>query len=72
MPKAAMAVVLAAGLATFAGCAVGPDYVRPGVEAPSAYKELAGWKEGSPVCDFFHVAPPSVERHNPDCGPPAM
>jgi NodT family efflux transporter outer membrane factor (OMF) lipoprotein len=29
-------------------CAVGPNYVRPTVEAPAAYKENAGWKQAQP------------------------
>ena len=29
-------------------CAIGPNYVRPGVEAPAAYKELDGWKRAQP------------------------
>ena len=31
-----------------AGCAVGPNYVRPSVTAPMAYKEAAGWKPAEP------------------------
>ena len=31
-----------------AGCAVGPDYERPKVEAPAAFKEDAGWKAAEP------------------------
>lgn len=31
-----------------AGCAVGPDYVRPGVEAPAAFKETGDWKLAEP------------------------
>lgn len=27
-------------------CAVGPDYVRPGVDKPAAFKEVEGWKDG--------------------------
>jgi NodT family efflux transporter outer membrane factor (OMF) lipoprotein len=30
------------------GCAVGPDYVRPKVEAPAAYKEVQGWRPAAP------------------------
>ena len=30
-------------------CAVGPDYVRPAVETPAAYKEAAGWKQAQPA-----------------------
>jgi NodT family efflux transporter outer membrane factor (OMF) lipoprotein len=29
-------------------CAAGPDYVRPTVDAPAAYKESAGWKSAEP------------------------
>ena len=29
-------------------CAIGPDYVRPTVEAPAAYKESNGWKRAQP------------------------
>ena len=31
-----------------ASCAVGPDYVRPGAEAPAAFKESEGWKPAEP------------------------
>ena len=31
-----------------AACGVGPDYVRPSVEAPAAYKESGNWKVGEP------------------------
>ncbi|MDD5404701.1 MAG: efflux transporter outer membrane subunit [Sulfuricella sp.] len=31
-----------------AGCAVGPDYRRPQVETPAAYKEAQGWKKAEP------------------------
>jgi Outer membrane efflux protein len=31
-------------LALMTGCVVGPDYVRPTVIAPAAYKEVDGWK----------------------------
>jgi NodT family efflux transporter outer membrane factor (OMF) lipoprotein len=37
-----------AAAAALAGCTVGPDYVRPGVETPAAFKELAGWKRAAP------------------------
>ncbi len=40
-----IAVVLAAALG---GCMVGPDYRRPEVAAPVAYKEAAGWKRAEP------------------------
>ncbi|OFZ99927.1 MAG: RND transporter [Betaproteobacteria bacterium RIFCSPLOWO2_02_FULL_62_17] len=31
-----------------AGCTVGPDYVRPGVEVPEAFGESQGWKPAEP------------------------
>lgn len=36
------------GLVMFFGCAVGPDYKRPTVNVPVAFKELKGWKEAQP------------------------
>lgn len=39
----AMAAVLA-----LAGCAVGPDYVKPQIDVPSAYKEHGPWKTAEP------------------------
>jgi NodT family efflux transporter outer membrane factor (OMF) lipoprotein len=44
----ALAAVLAA-LAS--GCVVGPNYTRPPVVAPDAYKENAGWKVAEPRDD---------------------
>jgi NodT family efflux transporter outer membrane factor (OMF) lipoprotein len=38
----------AAGLALAAGCSVGPDYKRPTVAVPAAFKEDAGWKVAAP------------------------
>ena len=35
-------------LLSVAGCTVGPDYKRPTVETPSAYKELKGWQPAEP------------------------
>ncbi|HET7634561.1 MAG TPA: efflux transporter outer membrane subunit [Burkholderiales bacterium] len=35
-------------LALLAGCAVGPNYVRPGVTLPAAYKENGNWKPARP------------------------
>lgn len=35
-------------LLLFAGCTVGPDYVRPPAETPTSYKENAGWKVAQP------------------------
>jgi NodT family efflux transporter outer membrane factor (OMF) lipoprotein len=34
--------------AALAGCAVGPNYVRPAAETPAAYKEVQGWKQAEP------------------------
>lgn len=34
--------------ALLAGCSVGPDYVRPSVDVPAAYREAAGWKVAEP------------------------
>lgn len=34
--------------ALLSACAVGPDYVRPAVEAPAAFKEMQGWKIAQP------------------------
>ena len=38
----------AAALAVLTACTVGPDYVRPKVEVPNAYKELGNWKVAAP------------------------
>lgn len=43
----ARGLALAAALA-LGGCTVGPDYVRPEVDTPAAYKEMAGWKRAEP------------------------
>lgn len=39
------------GLVMFFGCTVGPDYKRPTVNVPVAFKELKGWKEAQPRDD---------------------
>jgi NodT family efflux transporter outer membrane factor (OMF) lipoprotein len=41
-------VALAALLLLLTACTVGPDYVRPTVEAPTAFKEMDGWKTAQP------------------------
>jgi NodT family efflux transporter outer membrane factor (OMF) lipoprotein len=41
-----------AGALMLSGCAVGPDYVRPAAIVPDQYKEVKGWKLGSPRDDF--------------------
>ncbi|MBV6305799.1 efflux transporter outer membrane subunit [Candidimonas humi] len=38
----------AAAAVALAGCAVGPDYVRPAMHIPAAYKEAGPWKSASP------------------------
>ena len=40
--------VVAALAALLAGCVAGPDYVRPAVETPPAWKLEAPWREGTP------------------------
>jgi len=45
MKQIAMALAAAALLA---GCSVGPDYVRPEVETPAAFKEAGTWKPAEP------------------------
>jgi NodT family efflux transporter outer membrane factor (OMF) lipoprotein len=32
-----------------AGCAIGPDYHRPSVDAPAAFKEVGNWKPAEPA-----------------------
>lgn len=45
MTTLALAAVLAS---LVAGCAVGPDYVRPTIDLPTAYKEDGPWKVAAP------------------------
>ncbi len=43
------AMTLAAlAAALLAACSVGPNYVRPGVETPAAFKEAGNWKQAEP------------------------
>ncbi|WP_150696065.1 efflux transporter outer membrane subunit [Pandoraea terrae] len=42
------AVAAAAAALWLAGCAVGPDYVRPAMETPAAFKETGDWKPAEP------------------------
>ena len=37
-----------------AGCAVGPDYVKPQMEVPTAYKESGQWKTAQPMDETPH------------------
>jgi len=41
-----------AGALILSGCTVGPDYVRSAAIVPAQYKEVKGWKLGSPRDDF--------------------
>jgi NodT family efflux transporter outer membrane factor (OMF) lipoprotein len=51
--RALAPIALAALL--LAGCAVGPDYVRPQMDVPAAYKETGPWKTATPqVIDASH------------------
>jgi NodT family efflux transporter outer membrane factor (OMF) lipoprotein len=47
-PTGATLALAAAVLALVTGCVVGPNYVRPPVITPDAYKEAAGWKVALP------------------------
>jgi NodT family efflux transporter outer membrane factor (OMF) lipoprotein len=42
-------LTLLASAAVSAACTVGPDYVRPTVEVPAAYKEDGNWKVAAPA-----------------------
>jgi outer membrane protein TolC len=44
-------LALAAALAALSACTVGPDYVRPSVDAPAQYKETGNWKVAQPRDD---------------------
>jgi NodT family efflux transporter outer membrane factor (OMF) lipoprotein len=37
------------GLAVLSGCMVGPDYSKPALQAPPAYKEAPGWTAARPM-----------------------
>ncbi|HMD61946.1 MAG TPA: hypothetical protein VKG78_10960, partial [Opitutaceae bacterium] len=47
-PSAARSCLAGAFLLAAAGCAVGPDYRRPEVAAPAAFKEDAQWRVAAP------------------------
>jgi NodT family efflux transporter outer membrane factor (OMF) lipoprotein len=36
-------------LLLLSGCSLGPDYVRPAVDIPAAYREATGWKQAEPA-----------------------
>jgi len=41
-------VLILAGALPFTGCAVGPNYKKPAVPVPPAYKEMGNWKTAQP------------------------
>jgi NodT family efflux transporter outer membrane factor (OMF) lipoprotein len=47
-PTAARVGLVVALAAVLAGCVAGPNYVRPAVETPPAWKVEAPWREGTP------------------------
>jgi NodT family efflux transporter outer membrane factor (OMF) lipoprotein len=58
--KMRLAAVLPAGLMLLAGCSFAPEYVKPSVQTPAAYKEQtpaenqqAGWKTAEPQDDLI-------------------
>jgi len=46
--KAAQRIMIAVAALQLTGCAVGPKYHPPAVQAPPAYKELGDWKPAQP------------------------
>jgi NodT family efflux transporter outer membrane factor (OMF) lipoprotein len=48
---AAVTIMAALVACLLAGCAAGPDYARPTVESPAAYKEQGAWKTAQPRDD---------------------
>lgn len=49
--RAAWRAALPAAVLLAAGCSVGPDYVRPAIVAPAAYKEATAWRAAQPRDD---------------------
>jgi NodT family efflux transporter outer membrane factor (OMF) lipoprotein len=47
-PFRARGLVMVAAAAVLAGCAVGPDYVRPEAPTPTNFKEGIGWRVAQP------------------------
>jgi NodT family efflux transporter outer membrane factor (OMF) lipoprotein len=48
MKRNAMTLAALAAAALLAACTVGPDYVRPSVDTPAAFKETGNWKQARP------------------------
>jgi NodT family efflux transporter outer membrane factor (OMF) lipoprotein len=46
--KRTLILLLLSGCIVLYGCAAGPDYVRPPVETPAAWKEAGNWKPAEP------------------------
>jgi len=47
-PALALSAITLAAAALLGGCAVGPDYARPQMDLPTAYKEQGPWKIAEP------------------------
>ena len=47
-PAPALSAITLAAAVLLGGCAVGPDYVRPQMDLPAAYKEQGPWKIAEP------------------------
>ena len=57
MRRSRLTLATIAGVLTLlTGCAVGPNYVRPTVITPDAYKEVDGWKVAQPKDDVIRGA----------------
>jgi len=56
MRQSGMMLAATGMLSLLIGCTVGPDYVRPGVEVPGGYKEMAGWRVARPKDDTLRGA----------------
>jgi NodT family efflux transporter outer membrane factor (OMF) lipoprotein len=57
MRRGRLTLVTVAGVLTLmTGCVVGPDYVRPTVITPAAYKEIDGWKVAQPQDEVLRGA----------------
>jgi NodT family efflux transporter outer membrane factor (OMF) lipoprotein len=46
--RASIIAAVIAGAAILPGCTLGPNYARPVVDVPAAYKEAQGWKTAEP------------------------
>src|SRR5262245_40367916 len=52
MERRGLLLAVVFGMTTLlTGCVVGPDYVKPRVAVPAAYKEMDGWKVAQPQDD---------------------